>query len=281
IREDRAPVAEAAARRALAPNRDPPAAGAARSAFPACAERAPLALGDLRLDRTLERRLLAVPAPADPLVVEVPDLPGELVRQLVDRVLHVARGLAGSQRPALEMDGRLGDLRVGDRRVPLDRELDLDLGQLVDAAVELLELPLDVAPHGVAHLEVLALDVKLHRRLPCRSCAVRSNPTREPSPWPFLAATKRASERDRLHTTRARGAEGTRDGRGGGARRVDVVDHGDRARRRASRAEGAAHRPPLGGRAAALAAAARPLEKRQARELPESGQLEREPLRRV
>src|SRR5690242_19740476 len=109
-----------------------------------------------------------MPAAADSLVVEVPDLPGELVRQLVDRGLHLACGLAGSQRPALEVDGRLGDLRVCNRRIPLDRELDLDLRQLVDAAVELLELPLDVAPHGVAHLEVLALDVKLHRRLPCR-----------------------------------------------------------------------------------------------------------------
>ena len=104
----------------------------------------------------------------DALVVQVPDLTDELVGELVDRGLHVAGGLARTQRAALEVDGCLGNLRLGDRRVPLDRELDLDLRQLVHAAVELLELPLDIAPHGVAHLEVLALDVKLHRRLPCR-----------------------------------------------------------------------------------------------------------------
>ena len=109
-----------------------------------------------------------VPAAVDALVVQVPDLPDELVGELVDRGLHVAGGLARAQRAALEVDGRLGNLRLGDRRVPLDRELDLDLRQLVDAAVELLELPLDIAPDGVVHLEVLALDVKLHRRLPCR-----------------------------------------------------------------------------------------------------------------
>ena len=102
------------------------------------------------------------------LVVAVVDLAHELVGELVDRGLHVARGLARAQRVALEVDGRLGDLRLGDAGVVLDRQLDLDLRQLVDATVELLELPLYVAPHGVAHLEVLALDVKLHRRLPCR-----------------------------------------------------------------------------------------------------------------
>ena len=39
-----------------------------------------------------------------------------------------------------------------------------------------------------------------------------------------------------------------------------------------------AHRPALEGRAAPLAAAARPFEERQARELPELGELECEPL---
>ena len=55
------------------------AAGAARSASLSGGGRAPLALGDLGLERALERRLLDVPAAADSLVVEVSDLSGELV----------------------------------------------------------------------------------------------------------------------------------------------------------------------------------------------------------
>src|SRR4029077_14229815 len=123
------------------------------------------------------------------------------VDELVDSGLHVGRGLPRAQRVPLEMDGCLGNLRVGDRRVPLDGQLDLDLGQLVDAAVELVELPLDIAPHGVGHVEVLALDLKLHRRLPWR-CFVRwdlSNPTAVAASYPrrsaranAIASTRRA-----------------------------------------------------------------------------------------
>jgi hypothetical protein len=66
---------------------------------------------------------------------------------------------------------------ASDRGIPLDRELDLHARELMDAPVELLELPLGIASDGVVHLEVLALDVKLHRRLPCRCLCGASNPT--------------------------------------------------------------------------------------------------------
>src|SRR5439155_24733898 len=79
----------------------------------------------------------------------------------------------------------------------------------------------------------------------------------------FLAAAERACERDRLDPACTRGAESTRGRRGGGAGRVDVVDHGDLPGRGTGRAEGAAHGPALDSGAASLATAARPLEERQ------------------
>src|SRR5262249_18340415 len=130
------------------PDRARPRAGAARSASLAGGERTPLALGDLRRGRTLG---LVAPSAVHPAVVEVLDLAHELVDDLVDRGLHVGRGLSGAQCVSLEVNGRLGHLRVGNRRVPFDGELDLDLSQIVDAAVELVELPLDIAPHRIVH----------------------------------------------------------------------------------------------------------------------------------
>ena len=50
----------------------------------------------------------------------------ELVHELVDRRLDVRRGLARAQHRALRPDGRLGDVVVGDGRVLLDGELELD-----------------------------------------------------------------------------------------------------------------------------------------------------------
>src|SRR5205823_7802 len=92
---------------------------------------------------------------------------------------------------------------------------------------------------------------------------------------------ERTGKGDRLDAAGARSAKSARGGRGGGAGRVDVVDHGDSAGSSAGRAEGSAHGPALGSRAATLAAAARPVEQRQARKLPRCRELEREPLRRV
>src|SRR5581483_9477459 len=76
-------------------------------------------------------------------------------------------------------------------------------------------------------------------------------------------------------------AKGRGDRRRGRAGRVDVVDHGDAARRRGGRAKGAAQRAALHGGAVALAVAVQPLEERPARQLPEERELAGEPLRRV
>src|SRR6516165_1873019 len=103
---------------------------------------------------------------ADALVMAIADLAHELVCELVDRGLHVAGSLARAQRPPLEVDDRLGDLRVGDGRVLLHCKLELDSCRVVDTTLELSELPLGVASDRVIHLEVLALDVKFHRSLP-------------------------------------------------------------------------------------------------------------------
>src|SRR5437763_431503 len=47
------------------------------------------------------------------------DLDGELVADQVYRVQHVGRGVPGAQGHALEVQSRLGDLRLGDRGVAL------------------------------------------------------------------------------------------------------------------------------------------------------------------
>src|SRR5438445_2697963 len=57
-----------------------------------------------------------------------------------------------------------------------------------------------------------------------------------------------------------------------------VVVQDSPPRRSGCRSEGAAHGPALDRGAATLAAAARPLEQRQAGKLPNRGELEREPL---
>ena len=60
------------------------------------------------------------------------DLAADVLGQLVDRVQHLGRGLVGAQRDTLQVQGRLGDLPVGDRRVALLGELDLERRQLRD-----------------------------------------------------------------------------------------------------------------------------------------------------
>ena len=110
--------------------RAPPRAGAARSASPSCAGRAPLALGDLRLDRVRDSSTSSTCLrPLDALVVRSSTWRTSLsASSSIAAFMSVAR-LARAQRAALEVDGRLGDLRVGDRRVLLDGELELDLGR--------------------------------------------------------------------------------------------------------------------------------------------------------
>ena len=63
----------------------------------------------------------------------------------------------------LRVDDRLGGVVVGDRRVVLARERQLDHGEIVDAAAELAELLLGVAPDGVVDVTVPGLDLDSHR----------------------------------------------------------------------------------------------------------------------
>src|SRR5262249_51908758 len=159
-------------------------------------------------------------AAGNALLVQVPHLADELVRELVDRRLHVPRGLTRAQRAALEMHGRLGDLRLRDRRVPLDRELDLDLCQLVHAAVELLNLSRSMARAGLLPPELPALGGRLHRPPPVRARALSSNPPRGAVyPNLRLAPRNRACKPPRLAPACTRRAEGARGSRSSGAGR--------------------------------------------------------------
>ena len=59
---------------------------------------------------------------------------------------------------------------VRDRRVLLDRQLELDLRRVGQLALELAELLLRIGPDRVADLDVLAFDLQAHRDSPsCRA----------------------------------------------------------------------------------------------------------------
>src|SRR4051812_11530655 len=99
------------------------------------------------------------PAPAL-LVAVALDLAGQLVGRHVHRLGVARRGVAGAQRRALQPEGDLGDLRVGNRRIALLRQLDVALRERRDLLGDLLEalrdsLPKLVADHNVAafHLD--------------------------------------------------------------------------------------------------------------------------------
>src|SRR5436190_4899277 len=96
-----------------------------------------------------------------------------------------------------------------------------------------------------------------------------------------LCPAERSRERDDLDAARACCAK--RRGCGGRRRsgRVDVVDESDAVRRRRDGPERAAHAAPLGGRRAALSAAAHAYEERLTRELPRERELARETLGRA
>jgi hypothetical protein len=74
----------------------------------------------------------------------------------------MSRVASRAQRVALQPYSRLCNLVRRNGRISLDGELELDPRQCMHLLVELGHLALGVAPDRVAHLEVLALDVKLH-----------------------------------------------------------------------------------------------------------------------
>src|SRR6185312_276792 len=100
------------------------------------------------------------------------DLARELLLALHDRVLHVRRGRAGAQRDALEVERRLRDVAIGDRRVALLAQLDLELGQLGDLALDRAKALLDVLPQAVGDRGVPSLDRDAHMRPLCASDGV-------------------------------------------------------------------------------------------------------------
>src|SRR5581483_10414443 len=91
----------------------------------------------------------------------------ELLDETVDRGLHVERRPAGAQRRPLREDRRLGHLALGDRRVSLLGELQLDLCLAGELLRELRELSLGVLADRRRDLHVLALHLKPH------SCLLR------------------------------------------------------------------------------------------------------------
>jgi hypothetical protein len=70
----------------------------------------------------------------------------------VDRVHHVRRGFTGAQRHALQLQGRLRDLTVTDRRVALLAQLDVEQRQVGDLFADPAKALLDVLSELLGYL---------------------------------------------------------------------------------------------------------------------------------
>src|SRR5262249_31650102 len=99
-----------------------------------------------RTGRRVGRRGRARFAAFTPLVAVALDLNGQLLGAQVDRVHQVGRSIARAKRDALEMERGLGDLRIGDGRVALLENLDLELSQLRHLPGDLSEALVYVLP---------------------------------------------------------------------------------------------------------------------------------------
>src|ERR1700691_5397210 len=95
---------------------------------------------------------------------------------------HLRRGVARSQRDALEVERRLGHIAIGDARVRLPEYLELQAGKLGDLAGNLLQPALQMLAHVVGDRDIAALDVYLHQGLPSLGDDVHLS---YPS-WPLL-----------------------------------------------------------------------------------------------
>src|SRR4029450_8068478 len=84
---------------------------------------------------------------------------------LLERGMQRRRALTRAQYRSLRPDRRLRNLVVGDRRVLLDLQLELEPSGVVEVLVELSELLDGVVLEGIRHVDVLALDLKSHRSL--------------------------------------------------------------------------------------------------------------------
>src|SRR5215207_6487255 len=86
-----------------------------------------------------------------------PDLPFELVRHTVYGRVHVHRGLPGLQDRAVDEEGRLGDLGLGDRGVAFVDQLHLCprvAAPVVEELADTLDLPRRVLLQGLRHRDV-------------------------------------------------------------------------------------------------------------------------------
>src|SRR5687768_1798963 len=85
------------------------------------------------------RRAVRLPTAA-PLVAVLLDLAGEVLGHQVDRMPHVGGALARAQRHPLQVQGRLGDLRLANGRVALLAQFELELRERGDLPRHLVEL---------------------------------------------------------------------------------------------------------------------------------------------
>src|SRR3954452_8558571 len=102
-------------------------------------------------------------APAPSLLAMALDLAGELLLAQVDRVPKVARAIVRAQGHTLQSQGGLRHLVVGDGRIALLVDLDLETRELRHLLAHLREPPLDVLAERVRHGGVATLDLDLHR----------------------------------------------------------------------------------------------------------------------
>ena len=138
---DLAPVRARVVRQRHPVRRRPDGEATARSPRP---ERAPRA----------RRALRAPPRLVHDLVAAALDLTLELVDEQVGSGLVRGGSLAAVEVRALDVELGLDEMVVGDLRVSLTVEDDLDERLVVEAAPELCELRLDVAPDPVVHVPV-------------------------------------------------------------------------------------------------------------------------------
>ena len=113
--------------------------------------------------------LTPTPRLVDDLVATALDLTLELVDEQVGGGLVRRRRLAAVEIRPLHVQLGLDEMVVGDLRVALAVEDDFDERLVVEAAPELRELRLDVAPDTVVHVPVPHRDLQSHRASCSRS----------------------------------------------------------------------------------------------------------------
>src|SRR3954466_15268155 len=90
------------------------------------------------------------------------DLPAQVLRDLVDRVQDLGRRLPGPQRRSPQVERRLDDLGIGDARVLLLGQLDLEHRVLRNLPPDAVKPLLHVAAKLVGNLPVPSPDLDPH-----------------------------------------------------------------------------------------------------------------------